>query len=114
MNPAAGAEVTHHPHPARLARPDEVIQHLIDDRFIKDSLVAEVEIVVLEALELDADVARNVLKFNGSKIRQARLGANAGELGVHMLDRVIAVWVRIRKRLKLYHGQSVVYFLDAG
>jgi hypothetical protein len=29
-----------------------------------------------------------------------------------VLDRVIAVRIRVRKRLKLKHGRSVVYFLS--
>ena len=113
MNPAASAKVPRYPHPARLARTNQIIEHLIDDRFVENPLVAEVEVVILQALKLNTNVAGNVFQFDCREIRQARLRANAGELWIHMLDRIIAVRIRIRKRLKLNHGEVIVYCLKS-
>lgn len=111
MDPTAGAEIPRYAHPARLTNPNQIVEHLVNHRLVKNPLISKIQIVILQAFQLDAHIARNVFKFDCSEIGQPSLRANAGELWVHVLDRVIAVWVRIWKRLKLNHGEAIVYFL---
>ncbi len=79
---AAGAEVAYDNGPDGIAGFDDVVEDLVDDVFLEDAEVAVGEEVFLEGLELQAALAGHVADGEAAEVGEARLGADAGELGV--------------------------------
>src|SRR5687767_9957247 len=55
-DPAADGEIADHRHPPGPAGRDEVVEDLVGDRLVEDPLVAEFDHVVLERLQLEAQL----------------------------------------------------------
>src|SRR5688572_23205631 len=66
-------------HPARLARSHEVVEDLVGHRFVEDALVPELEQVVLQGLQLEAEGVGHVVDHDLSEVGQPRLRAHRRE-----------------------------------
>ncbi len=55
---------------------------MVGHGFVKCPFIAIRPYVELEALELDADLVRNVVESKGGEIRLPGLGAQAGNFGI--------------------------------
>ena len=76
----ADGEVGGNPHPPRVADFGEFVEEAVGDGFVKNALVAEGVVVVLERFEFDAGLVGDVVQFDGGEVGQAGLGADGGEL----------------------------------
>ena len=79
--------------PLRPAGARHVIQDAVDGVFIEDSEVAESHDVGLQRLQLQAELVGKIMNGDGSKIRQPRARADAGEFGDGDGDLVTVVLV---------------------
>src|SRR5918993_3296212 len=67
-DPATDGEVAGHGHPLRPARIDEVIEDLIGDRLVEDSLVAELHHVILQSLQFQAQRVGDVVDLDLAEV----------------------------------------------
>lgn len=68
---AANAKVAHDRHFPRIEKIHQVIEDSIRNILVKNSLVAKLVQIKLEALQFHAPVFRNVFDLNGGKVREA-------------------------------------------
>src|SRR4051794_34699464 len=99
LDPAANAEVTDDGHPAGRAGGDEIVEDLVGDRLVEDPAVAELDEVVLQYLQLDTAIARNVGDADLAEVGQPGFRTHGGELGTGNCDLVVAPRARIGKCL---------------
>lgn len=95
VDAAAYIEAALHPHEARAAGGDQIIQQAVCDRFVKGALIPERCDVELERFQLDALLVRDVIQINGGEVGLSGLRTQAGEFGNFDMDRVVAVRLRI-------------------
>jgi len=78
---------------------DKVVEDGVRDRFVVDAAVAKIDHVVLQRLQLDAALVRDVIDPDFAEVGQACLRADRCELGAGDRDFVVTFRLRIRKRL---------------
>src|SRR3954469_12323636 len=71
LDAATDVEVADDFHPARVARPGQVIEDAIDGALVEDAVVAKAPEIQLEALELEADFTWDVGDVDGSEVGRA-------------------------------------------
>jgi hypothetical protein len=86
---------------------DQGVEDLVDDVFVEDPAVPELDEVVLQGLQFEAAGGRDVRDPDLAEIGQSRLRAHRRELGARDRDLVIAVGSRIGKRLERGHRPKV-------
>src|SRR5262249_14534391 len=92
---------------ARLTGRHEVVQELVDQCLVEDTLRAVPLEIELQRLQLNTTLGRRVGKGDGPKVGLARLGAEAGELGTDDLNGVVASRVLVGERLQQLDRGSV-------
>lgn len=97
---ASDSKPSGHTHPARVASSGELVEQAICDRLVKNPLISEGMVIVLERLELNALGVRDVFKIDRCKIWEAGFRANTSEFGAGMGDCVVPVGGRIWKSLQ--------------
>jgi len=101
MNAAAHVEVADNGHFSRAACSNEIVENLVDDRFVISAFIAIGPQIKLQRLELDTEFIGNVIDSDGGKIRLTGARAHAGEFGAFHVDFVIALWPRIGENFQL-------------
>ena len=87
-------------HAARLAGGHQVVENLVCDVFVENALVAELDQVVFEGPQLDAEAVGHVRDANLAEVGQPGLRTDRCELGTSDGNLVVAVRLRIGKRLE--------------
>ena len=90
-------------HPPWFASCTQLVEDPIDHRLEIDPLVSKRVVVKLQALQLDAELVWDVLKIDSREVRIARLRANAREFRACVRNRVVPLWLRVRKSLDIRH-----------
>ena len=93
-------------HVDRVAACNEIIEDLVGHSFVEDATIAEVEVLVLQRLEFNAYIVRDVLNGHCPEVGQARLWTDRCVLWVDVSDREPTSWTRIRECFKL-HGAKL-------
>src|SRR5262249_42570683 len=102
---AARGEVADDRHAPRGAGGDEIVEDLVGDRLVEDALVAELEKIVLQRLQLETPLVGDVGDADLAEVGQPRLWTYRRELRVPDRDLVIAARLRVRERLQ-GHGKK--------
>ena len=98
MNSTAHVKVANHGHFARPARLYQIVENLVDHRFMKRALVAIGPEIKLQRLELDAELIRRVGDSDRGEVGLAGLRADASEFRALHIDFIIPLRPRIWKR----------------
>jgi hypothetical protein len=86
---------------------DQGVEDLVDDVFVEDPAVPELDQVVLQGLQFEAAGGRHVRDPDLAEVGQSRLRADRRELGARDRDFVVTVRSRIGKRLERGHRPKV-------
>src|SRR3990172_183515 len=89
VNPPADVEIGNQLHRPWLARPDQIVQDTIRDRFVKMAFVPERPEVELERFQLNAQPVRHISQGEGCEVGLASPRAEAGKVGGGDLDLVV-------------------------
>ena len=100
LDSAANGEIARYGHPPRLTRGHEVIEDLVGDILVEDAFIAELDEVVLERFQLDAEPVGHVIDANLSKVGQTGFGADRRELRAADEHLVISMGLGIGKGLQ--------------
>ena len=77
LDAAAHGEVTDDRHPPRLTGGDEIVENLIRHVFVENALVAELNKVVFEGLQFDAQPIGHICDANLAEIGQSGFRTDA-------------------------------------
>ena len=97
---AANGKIACYGHPFRLHRRHEIVEDLVDNRFIENALIAVGEEIEFQAFHFDAESSGRVSHRDRREIRLTRDRANAGELRENEFNLVIPLWTRIGEGVK--------------
>src|SRR5262245_56886809 len=95
---AAYRKIADDGHPSGLTRRDKVVQDLLCDIFVENTLIAEINEIVLECLQFDTQPIGDVSNANLTEIRQSGFWTHRRELRASNGDLVVTVGLRIGKR----------------
>jgi len=104
VNAATHVEIGGQPHEAGLHGGHQIGQDAVGHGLVERAFVAEAPDVVLEGLELNAQLVRDVFQQQFGKIRLARLRAQAGKLGNPDSDGIIPRRLGVGKNFKFLAG----------
>src|SRR5687767_3585430 len=97
LDTAPDGKIADDGHAARGAGRDEIVENPVGDRFEEDALVAELDQVVLEGLQLDAALGGNVGNPDLAEVGQTCFRADGGEFRAADRNLELALRARIRK-----------------
>ena len=101
MNSAADIEIADHGHFTRAARGNQIVENLVDDRFVESALIAKRPKIELQRLQFDAEFVRHIVDFDRGEIGLAGARAHTGEFRTLHMDLIVAFRPRIRKSFQL-------------
>src|SRR5262249_9963373 len=96
----AHREVSDDRHPSRMTRGDEVVEDLVRHGLVEDAAIAEVQHVVLERLELEAQRVGDVGDPNLAEIGESGLGTDGREFLTTNGDLEVALGAGVGKGLE--------------
>ena len=97
MNAAAHVEVADHGHLARPAGGCQIVENLVDHRFVERALVAIRPEVKFQGFELDAEFIRHIVDSDRGEVGLTGSRADAGEFGTLHVNFIIPLRSRIGK-----------------
>ena len=92
-----GTKLTLHFRPHWFRPPHDILQYAVHNILLKNSEVAVTVEILLERFQFEAALLRHVTYRQKTEIRQPRLGANRGELGI--VDQDFIPWELVRPGL---------------
>ena len=101
MNSAADIEIADHGHFTRAARGNQIVENLVDDRFVESALIAKRPKIEFQRLQLDAEFVRHIVDFDRGEIGLAGARAHTGEFRTLHMDLIVAFRPRIGKSFQL-------------
>jgi hypothetical protein len=115
VNAAADVEITDDGHRFGAAGLHEIVQNLVNDRFMERPFVTIRPKVKLERFELHAQVRRHITNPDGGKIRLSRARADAGKFGALHRNLKVPLRMRVGKSLQLFARLSghIARYLNA-
>ena len=102
MNSATDIEIADHRHFTRATRGNQIVENLVDDRFVESALIAKRPKIEFQRLQLDAEFVRHIVDFDRGEIGLAGARAHTGEFRTLHMDLIIAFRPRIRKNFQFY------------
>ena len=100
LDAAAHREVADDRHAPRLTGGDKIVENLIRHVFVENALVAELDKVVFEGLQFDAQPIGHIGDANLTEIGQSGFRTDGCELGAADGDFVVAIRLWIGKRFE--------------
>ena len=80
VNAAADVEISDHGQFTRSTRGNQIIENLVNDRFVESALIAKRPKIKFQRLQLDAEFVGNIADFDGGEIGLTCARADTGEL----------------------------------